>query len=364
MERPASVQEALDKIEACRKAKHNLILLCDPDNLPPGHALIVETVKFDASQDGGDIYYHSLSKKWMIHNQGLMKLALAANVQWVASETKAVKCSRDYVHFTAVGMVLKEYGRQIAFRGDYELDLEAEKEDLFEAYTAKMKAWNKKAKKEGKPLRTEEWVSQQVDRDYRFRRQHKLKLAASGAKAVVIRKLLALKSGYSKQEINRPFTVVRTFIPINFEDPKVQDKLIEATAAAMLGIYGGATGPTALPGAPPAADDVIDIPPANIAPPTPDESVNTPTADTPEAAPDRQPGDEEEQSTAAIPETLEQFEALDQKRQVEILEVLAANKGYNLATLPTPLENFNQRNRSRFYTHLVSLPDPEDDIPF
>jgi len=337
-------KEALATIQEAEKNGSNLIMLCNPHQLPELHRLVVETVQFNISTEAGDVYYHKTSKKWMIHNQGLMKLALAAAIEWDVEGTRPRVVERDFVHFAAVGCIKKEYGKPVCFRGDYDFDLESERDNLLKEYSQKAKEYKK----------DKNWVNDCVDRDYRFKRKHKLKLSASGAKAVVVNKLLGLKSGYSKEEIGRPFVVVRCVVAPDLSDPDTQRRLNELAIQAVAGVFGPRPVMPTLPV--PNGDPVGDV-------------INIPTVNDPEPKPELDPSPEDkpyDPDEFFIPKDLEDFKARNLPQQVEALELLAERKRYDLSGLPCAIKDMNERNRCRFFEHLSSLPNvsPEDDIPF
>jgi hypothetical protein len=326
--------------DAEKKKSHNIIYLCEPHNLPELHRLIVEEKQLSADPTDGDIYFHSLSKKWCIHHQGKLKLALAAGVEWDTVETKPAIMQRDYIHYQAVGSIRREYGRVIKFRGDFELDLESLKEDLIDDYETKAKTKIKK----GELNETEKpsWIKYCVTRDFKQKRQHRLKLAATGAKSVVIDKLLNLKAGYpNKDELTKPFLIVRCQVAPDLSDSNVREKLSLMVLQSVAGVFGPASPPPQISLEPPIDLDTSDY-----------QTVDEPGP----PCNDDIPFDYGESLS---------FPEMDAHTQIETLKDLARRKGYDTGKLPEPIENMSERNKIRFYDHLMSMQETEtDDIPF
>lgn len=335
-----SNESALTRIAAAKKARHNMIMLCEPSSLPEFHRLIVETVEFDGDKDGGDIYYHSTSKKHMIHFKGLSQLALAAGIEWDTDKSRPTTVQKDYLSYQAVGFIRREFNKMICFRGDCEMDMEALKEDLVDEYEAKAKKDNRKNDKQKR-----DYVKYCVDRDFRFKRKHRIKLAATSAKSVVISKLLGLKSGYTKQEIDRPFTIVRCVVAPDLSDPDMQRQI---SMQMINGVFGRQQDPVALPPA-----DAINVPHHTVE----EDEPEPPPRDVNEA-----PFETEE---IIIPGDLLEFREFSSTEQDAVLEHLVDQKGYNRARLGAPISDFEQKYKDQFFSMLIDLPDAvEEDIPF
>jgi hypothetical protein len=332
--------EALKIIAGAVKKKQNVIYLCEPATLPKMHQLIVTTVNLSGNPADGDIYEHKTSKKWCLHFQAKLKFATAANLQWDVRETRPVVLQRDFIHYQAVGFYRREWGAQVAYRGDVEFDLTFLREDLVDQYTAMAKSMVSSGKKKESDVPA--YVNYCVNRDYRAKRTHRLKLAATDAKSVVIDKLLNLKSGWKdKRELEVPFVVVRCQMAPDLSDPDTQRELTKMTLRAISGVYGTNDGPAMITDDAGKCEDVVDIDPHD---------------DDTDDQPDSQQDD--------IP-----FEDRDQHEKVAILKDLAKRKGYDTDSLPTSVDEMDDRNLVRFYQHLFSMADAtgidaEDDIPF
>jgi hypothetical protein len=317
-----SNEAALREIGAKEKT-HRIIYLCEPTKLPELHRLIVEEVVLSKDPAVGDIYNHTLSKKWCLHHQGKLKLALAAAIEWDTVETRPVLLQRDYIHYQAVGSIRREFGRVIKFRGDYEFDLISLREDLIAQYSEKADKDNKSGAEK------ERYVKYCVQRDFAQKRQHRLKLAATGAKSVVIDKLLNLKAGYKNpEEAAGPYLIVRCQVAPDLSNPVIRNQLSIMALQAAAGIFGAPPAPQI--GIDPDAIDVGgDEPPIDIPPPG-------------EPPPD------------APPQNMS-FEEMDEQTQRDVLHDLAKRKRYDTSTLRYPVDSLNAANRIAFYNKLMSM---------
>ena len=327
------------KIKSAAKSKsHNLIILCDYQNLPAFHRLTVTEVQLDQDKDAGDIYMHSLSKKWCLHHQGRLKLAMAANIEW--GEPRTVQVTPDYIHMQAEGAIRKEYGHMIRWCGDCELDREGLRERLLleSADTADYRIKDGKLKAADKDT----WVRNKVAKELTRVWTNRMKLAATAAKSVVIDKLLNLKSGYKDaKEIGRPWLVVRCQMAPDLDDPATRRQLNQLAVMAMAGVYG----PTALAATPAALPPSTDAVDAEIVPPT----VNTPPPE------DFSPHEHDDEQPAPP------FAEWPEAKQLAELRRLIKITGYDTSKLPKTIEDMQPRNRERFHGVLSGLPAAEEE---
>jgi len=254
---PSSNESQLQRLAAYRQAKANIIYLCDPDHLPEIHRLVITEVSLNPDPKGGDIYEPSGAKgKFAIHLSALERLWTAASGQWNFDETKPLLVTQELYQYQAVGFFPAEYGKVCAFRGDAVMDMVALKDDLEYEYREKAKRgkWDDKQRKYvpyQSEAAAEEYVQFCVNRDFRSKRANALKLVASDAKAVVIRKLLGVQGPFAPDVFQRPFVIVRCVIAPDLNDPECLKMIRNASVAAALGLYGpGGHQPAALPSPP------------------------------------------------------------------------------------------------------------------
>ncbi|MBC2712892.1 MAG: hypothetical protein HGJ94_18440 [Desulfosarcina sp.] len=353
-----SNQQAMQRINAAKKAGHNIIMLCTPSSLPDfdeavsnlsvRHQLIVETIRFDTENDSGDVYYHSTSKKWMFHVKGLDQLARAANIDWEFDITGPRKTKTDdTVCYQAVGFYRRELNNRVRLGRDCEISMKTTKEDLIYEYEAKAKKDNKRTDEQKR-----EYIEYCVNRDFKFKRKHRMKTAASSAMGSVISKLLCLKTGYTKEEISAPFTVVRCMVVPDIKDPEMQRQVSMQMVA---GVFGQRPEPLSLPNGAIKGRDISDA--INVDHHTVEEN----PLDEEEFPPyeEHQPHEE-----LFIPVNILQFQELDGQRQIDVLEKMIDQKGYNRAKLNAPLVEFAPEHLDGFFSMLLKRQDVmEEDIP-
>jgi hypothetical protein len=208
------------------------------------HEPSVEVVQLDASQGSGDVYVqtwkkdergeYTIPKDFSLAKPALLKLATCAGIVWDMINTKRVDDGHDrnYVCYQAVGSLQRSDGRWIPLKNMYEVDIEVIREELVDQYTKKCKGWNQTEEYKA------DWIKESVRRDVLKKRKHKLRLAESGAMMAVIRSLLAIKSHYTKEELEKPFVVPRVVFNPDTEDPEIRKAILTEGKAAMRSAYG------------------------------------------------------------------------------------------------------------------------------
>lgn len=246
MEKTEEVLSPLEqKVAKYREQNYNVLLPSQSiQQFGHFHEPSVEVVQLDASQGSGDVYVqtwkkdgqgnYTIPKDFSLAKPALLKLATCAGIVWDMMNTKRVDDGHDrnYVCYQAVGSLQRSDGRWIPLKNMYEVDIEVIREELVDQYTKKCKDWNQ----------TEEykidWIKESVRRDVLKKRKHKLRLAESGAMMAVIRSLLAIKSHYTKAELDKPFVVPRVVFNPDTEDPEIRKAILTEGKAAMRSAYG------------------------------------------------------------------------------------------------------------------------------
>lgn len=327
----------LFEIEKAKKAGMNLLLPSTHiEGLSEFHSPVIDYVELSSEPADGDVYYHSESKKLVPSKQGLMKLAVCAGIMWDMSQTKRTdnRQSRDYVSYSAVGAVRKADGTLIPFPAEYDMDFEVIEEKLRDQYGKK----GRSANKSGDELQG--YIDYCVKRDILYKREHKLKICEAGAMNRVIRSLLGLKSGYTKQELKKPFVVARIVFRPDYSDPQIRNLMIQKSIESLTSVYGGGEQPMLTPPCtiPPEADLKVE----EIEPPKVEEK----------------PEDRNELTSEEA-----DFLASDRASKIDTLKKLAKRKGYDLKQLKKPLAEFEDNNLEAFFDKLTGMVD-EDDMPF
>ena len=246
----------------------------------------------------------------------------------------------------------------------YGMDFEVIEEEVLEGYQEKMKKWQKDKGANQWPNNLDdrqrlEWIEDKTRKEVRRRRKYKDQLCESGAQARVKRDLLGLKTFYSKEELQRPFVVVRVVLKPDYEDPQIKMLLTQAAISAQGQVFGELPGgPMAripAPGSTPAPQiEAPEIEPAALPNGADDDDI--PDADYNEAASEASGAPDQADVARA------DFAGADQKSKISILNKLITRKNYDKKQLKIPLEEFSDAQLLSFYDALSDMPD--DDIPF
>jgi hypothetical protein len=336
------------EIERAKRGEMNVLIPnTHIEGISEFHIPVIAYVPLSPEPVDGDVYFHKESGKFALTKQGLMTLSKEAGIVWHPAETRRVdnRGDRDYVAYRAVGGIRMADGTIVwAPPGEYDMDFEVIEEKLRVQYEKS----GKKAKKAGDELQG--YIDYCVKRDLLHKRDHKIKLAAAGAMNRVVRMLLGLKPGYTKQELNQPFVVARIVFKPDYSDPQTKKRMIDKGIESLTSVY-GAEAPFG---------EEMDLPPIDI----PNGNSETSHGYEPEDQ-GNEVGNTED-SAGPVPDDLTNaeadFTASDASSQISTLKILAKRKGYDLKQLKRPLDKFTEFDRKGFFDKLTEMPD--DDIPF
>ncbi len=341
---------ALEKIDDAKKNKYNLLIPSIPLEKPENSLFepVLETLYVSTDiQNGKEIYPGSSSgtgkskfQKYRLHASALRKVAIAGAVKWDSVQSGLMR-DNGITTFRAVGGVLKADGDIYQEAGYYDLDLEVLKDDLKAQYEEKARDYDDKTEKEKR-----DYVTYCVNRDFRAKRQHQLKLCETGAKNRVIRSLFHVKSEYTMEELKNPFLVLRFKLRMDYQDPIVKQIIYSEQIKAALGVFGGATHPqlqapidaefTTLNQLNPRDDDYLGDPEA---PPFPEDDMS---------------GMDSEEID---------FTNSDKETQDSILFDLAKKTGTSLKKFKFP-DNVEDKRLYAFRELKKKLKEIDDEIPF
>src|SRR5712692_9999085 len=224
------------------------------------HDTVLETVSLTIAN--GDVYPHDESdlakaKKFRLSKLGLLKLSHAAGIIWRWEDTRRIDtmATPTYVAYQAVGALPQADGTWLPLKASYELDLDVIEAELRELYR-KRATEVRQGQKPKTETEVQAYVTQHVQQDLLRKRKHKLRLAETGAMLAVIRALLAIKSVYTREELDRPFIVPHVIFSPDVADPEIRRALLASSLRATQDLY-GATPPAALTFRGPA----IELPP-------------------------------------------------------------------------------------------------------
>lgn len=344
----ADKKGVVTELETYRKQEANILIPSTKvDGLSEFHKAVIDSVTLSAKPDDGDVYKHQ-DNKYIITGQGLQKLSVCAGVVWNPRETKATATQQRYVAYNAVGCIRKADGTQVCFQAEYDIDIDIVEDEITDSYQAKRETWLKGKNDWFRNMSTdaqEGYIQSKIRQEVNFKKKHKTKLAATGARNRVIRALLGLKKTYSPAELAKPFVMPRVILQPDYSDPEVKKLMLQASIQSITGVFG----PTPAPEPEPA----YDLPPENyntVVEPVPDD--------------EEPPGGAEPPPPPAPKEV---FESGDKDAQASVLNELAVKKNYDTNSLAMSIEDMDQNNRSRFFDHLSVMADVrtgDDDIPF
>ena len=367
MTKEAQSQTAEKELEAYKEQKANILgPTTSMEGLSEFHKVIVDSVKLSPNPADGDVYKHKdgfgdKPAQFILTGQALQRLSVCAGVFWNPAETKATSQSQKYVAYNAVGCIRKADGTPTCFQAEYDIDIDVVEDELREQFVEKRKTWSSKSWfKKMSSESQDDYVDSALRKELNFKKKHKTKLAASGAKNRVIRALLGIKKTYTQQELSKPFVMPRVVLQPDYNDPEVKKMMLAASIQAMTGIYGAIPAPL---------DATIDMPEGDysVQPVSPEDDGNAVPQQPPLATddqveyPDRPLATDDNE-----PSKQEVFEGLSAIEQVETLKQLCGLKGYEPKQ---PVENLAVKDRLSFWLALSKLPDIEtttddDDIPY
>ena len=331
------------------------------DGLSEFHKVIVDSVTLSINPVDGDIYKYKDGHKdtpaqYILTGQALQRLAICAGVAWNPIETKATSISQKYVAYNAVGCIRKADGLPVCYQAEYDVDIDVEEDKLRDQFKEKRKKWEEASWfQKMSPESQDDYIESAIRKELNFKKTHKTKIAATGAKNRVIRALLGVKKTYTIVELKKPFVMPRVILQPDYSDPEVKKMMLTAAIQAQTGVFGPA----------PSQAPVIDIPSGDYdIRPVPED------IDEPEPAPS-----DNKDEPAAMPKDV--FESLPAAEQQLELEERAKAKGYDLSGLKDAegesiaIAGMDDHNRIRFFEHLEAIPMPKiqekidnDDIPF
>lgn len=246
-----SLLDAFAKLSATKY--HVCFPVLRPDVIPPLHGLALRQVALDTrlSADGkplgGDFYADKGS--YRLTKVGLGKLARALGISWHPVHTRRLDDGADprYCAYQACGVFRQLDGTDGMVVASREMDL-----------------------RDGSDhgIRTDAELGQAR----KFIAAH----AEARAKNRVIREVAGIKSGYSKEEMSKPFVVCSLVFTGQTDDPELRREVVRVMAQRAMGssqaLFGPmAIGPSEVPAptpAPPvgavADDDHDDVPPEEL----------------------------------------------------------------------------------------------------
>lgn len=222
-------------------------------SLPEGCEIALSTVHVnsDDSLNGPGEVYKTGGGKLGLAKATLDRIAAAAGITWDPNESQRIDDGHDphYVMFKAVGYCRSFDGTQRTIFGTKEMDLRDG--------SPQIEALNDRIKTDAQGNKGT------ADKQIREMRLHILGHAETKARLRAVRSI-GIKTGYTKDELQKPFVVARLMWTGRSADPELRKEFARMTATAMLGgvssMYGGTP---ALPSPPhaPGRQQLVSAPP-------------------------------------------------------------------------------------------------------
>ncbi len=337
------------------------------------HKVVLDSVQLSVNPADGDIYKHKDGFKdkpalFIITGQGLQRLAVCAGVFWNPNETKSTTQSQNYVAYRAVGCIRKSDGAATCFQAEYDIDMDVVRDELDDQFAEKRKKWDEASwfKKLGADGQND-YVESALRKELNFKKKHKTKIAASGAKNRVIRALLGVKKTYTMEELKKPFVMPRVVLAPDFKDPDVKKMMLTAAIQAQTNLFGSAPASTSTQ----IEEEIVDLSENDFHTVPDDDDAGSETlgdnttttaaataavvaaaAITKEKDNKKSPAADDE-----APSSVEVFESLSPKEQVETLKKTAKAKGYSPKQ---SVDKLAKKERINFYAALDKMPDAEE----
>jgi len=223
------------------------------ERISPFYVVKLTAVKIDPNPGNGEVYpvgRKEVSKgvwkdTFALHKNALEKLGLAMGVEWIEVRRVDDRSDRNYVAYIAKGRYRGFDGTWKYIVGDGELDLVAIEEEVRAEQEEKVASPKFKESSKYKehahifkdmtPAEIIEWL---VRREMLQWRKNKEARAATRAKLRALRSL-GIKSSYTREELERPFIVVRTEFQPDESDPEIKEMVRKGIAYQAAALYGG-----------------------------------------------------------------------------------------------------------------------------
>lgn len=194
--------------------------------------IIVNEVQLNTEDDGGDIYYEKSSGKYAITKVGGMKLAAAANISVVSSESKKPDvCIKCVEMAKAVNKAHPCGSCPHAYDVKFEVTIRVPEPSGGFRLIPKHKEIDCAAEKE----------SMRPDQFKRFL-PHRASIAESKALMRCIRDALGLQAGYALEELKKPFIIAHV-VP-NLDAPEIRQALASNYLQSMGMLFEMPAGPS------------------------------------------------------------------------------------------------------------------------
>jgi hypothetical protein len=227
-------QEPFAALAQYQQDRYNVLIpVTTMDELPAATRLSVRVVKVNPSTDAGEVYATE-NGKLALTGQTLDRVGSAAGITWISVDRTDDRKHPHFCEFRVTGRVIDFDGsvreaigmraidlRDDAGNGEPGADL---KEIIYSAENAKDKQGGKSPRDPTKQIMKA--------------RQFMVPMCESKAKNRAIRRILSMKGGYTKAELEKPF-VVPKLVP-DASNPVAQQMMLGQMTGVTAALFGGA----------------------------------------------------------------------------------------------------------------------------
>lgn len=210
----------------------------------------IEVVTIDPDPKQGDIYSPSYGK-FALGQRPLNAIANAMGIVWDPHTTTVLESTPMKSRAKATGAMRKANGEWIPLSDEKTIDLEVIEEELIfknEQDTLQGQPYWENRQRQYRPWKSQEerqnYIEIEVKKALLQKKKFKDELAMTGAKERVIRKLLAIKSTYSKEELSKPFAFPRVTLDTSkmLDNPTARQGAIRRMMGSADAIFGPSNG--------------------------------------------------------------------------------------------------------------------------
>ncbi|MDO8357213.1 MAG: hypothetical protein Q7U76_12555 [Nitrospirota bacterium] len=357
----------------------------------PLHDIVVTPYQIELVPDGAymkspDKEVYASKGEFSLTRVAYDRFAQRACIQWVWRECMRIPPFNNprYCAYRAVGKMMDLSGRWRVQSADKAIDMDIAEQELRDNYTQKaldyMAGTSPKDRDFQKAFPDERdrrsWVEEKVRADGLQIQKHILSRAQTGAQNRVVQKLLALKSSYTKQELEKPFVFAALVFRPDPNHPMDRRHMLDQGSGMADMMYGQDRSqsppdmqeddktinvkPYPLTGLDEEDEAEIVHPSTSASASPPNHPPQTPTATAADHEPNQpnQPSPEESMRM--------DFASLDVEEQARNLDAMIKIKAYK-GKINGDIAKWKPEQRMQFYDMLSKLPTPgksTDDLPF
>ena len=344
-----------ENFQQYQKEKYNLLVPREVGAIPAYHTPQMAIVQINPDEKVGEVYPLPGGQKYGLSKVALDRIAQAGDITWMPELCGRVDDGSNSrrVVYRKVGKVKNLSGQWRVLMGEKEIDL-----DVYEAElrTSLPRRWERMKDKPKKAF--EEWFKTTLAEDSLQMKKHMHARAESGAANRAIRSAYGIRSGYTLEELSRPFILPKLVFSPDYSDPEVKRFMLAEATGTLKELYGSHAIPTGqMPPALPPVKDEDDEPDVPAAAEPVKDAETEPLSDAGQVQGAEGKAKESDQPPPDPDEVKFQEAQGDAAKEMEALERLIARKGYYRNRMKCPLNKFSKEERKGFLGHLLAMPD-------